>query len=248
MGVADDLSAEVLAAVLPERPIRIYPALLSTEADAQAWARQGAPAGALVCANYQVSPRGRGGWEWKITPDGLAFSLVIRPVLKPEREGWLYSAATVGLADVLGSDAAIEWPDQVYQDEQVAAAVGIHTELGPSVILWSVVNVLIAEAGTARAETVASLVRAIESRIAEPADIVLREYLRRSRTIGRPVRARMIPLGPGGPEVKGKAVGSVMDGALLLETPKGNRVAVRPQHLGLLEDWTDQVPDDASAI
>ena len=41
----DDLAAETLAAALPGRPLRSYPALLSTHADALAWARAGGPAG-----------------------------------------------------------------------------------------------------------------------------------------------------------------------------------------------------------
>ena len=61
MALGDDLSAEALAAVLPGRPIRAYPALLSTEADALAWARAGAPSGALVAAAYQAAPRCRAG-------------------------------------------------------------------------------------------------------------------------------------------------------------------------------------------
>lgn len=183
-----------------------------------------------------------------MTPgESLGFSLVIRPLLKPEREGWLYTAATVGLSDVIGAGAAIEWPDQIYRDHDLAAAVGIHAELGPSAVLWAVVNVLITKADPPRAPVLAAAIEAIEHRMDETTDIVLRDYLDRVRTIGRAVRARMIPLGPGGPEVRGRAVGSLMDGALLLETPKGNRVAVRPQNLGLLEEWKeDQDPDAAS--
>lgn len=56
------------------------------------------------------------------------------------------------------------------------------------------------------------------------------------------MRARLIPLGPGGPQVTGEAVDSVEDGALVVKTEKGNRVAVRPQHLGILEDPEDPAP------
>ena len=61
MGLDDDLAADALAADLPGRPLRSYPALLSTEADALAWARAGGPGGAVVVAGYQASPRGRAG-------------------------------------------------------------------------------------------------------------------------------------------------------------------------------------------
>jgi len=242
--VADDLTVDALATVLPGRPIRSYPAMLSTEADALAWARQGAPAGALVVADYQASPRGRAGFEWTVTPgETLAFSIVVRPALPPEREGWLYSAATVSLADVVDNGATIEWPDGVYRGGELAAAVGAQVEMGPAVVDWAVLSVLVVAPGYPRTQMVSRVVHAIEARLAETPATVLADYLPRSQTIGRTVRARMIPLGPGGPEVKGKAVGSLMDGALLMETPKGSRIAIRPQNLGLLEDWSpDQDP------
>lgn len=244
MELGDDLSLDALAELLPEREIRSYPALLSTEADAQAWARQGAPAGAIVVADYQASPRGRAGFEWKVSPGvTLAFSLVVRPTMKPEREGWLYTAAISGIADVVHPLAAIEWPDRVYFEDEPAGSVGVHAELGPNVVLWAVINVLIPHAEHPRGPLLARLVQAIESRLAAPTDEVLRDYLPRLRTIGRGVRARMIPMGPAGPQVSGKAVGSLMDGALLIETPRANRVAVRPQNLGILEEWSDEDED-----
>lgn len=250
MELGDDLSLEALASLLPERQIRSYPALLSTEADAQAWARQGAPAGAVVVADYQASPRGRAGFEWKVTPGvTLAFSLVVRPTMKAEREGWLYTAATSGIADVVHPAAAIGWPDRVYLEDEVVGNVGVHAELGPNVVLWAIINVLIPKPQQPRGPLLERLIHAVESRLAAPTDEVLRDYLPRLRTIGYGVRARMIPMGPAGPQVAGKAVGSLMDGALLIETPKGNRVAVRPQNLGILDEWRedDQDPDEATS-
>ncbi|MDP9069479.1 MAG: hypothetical protein M3N53_14215 [Actinomycetota bacterium] len=246
MELNEDLSLAALAPVLPGREIRSYRALLSTEADALAWARQGASAGALVVADYQASPRGRAGFEWTVTPGNtLAFSLVVRPTMKHEREGWLYTAATTALGDVIGEAATIEWPDRVYLDDELAGSVGVHAELGPAVVLWAVVNVLIPHAEPPRGPLLARLVEAIEGRIAAPTDEVLRDYLPRLQTVGRGVRARMIPMGPAGPQVTGTAVGSLMDGALLLETPRGNKVAIRPQNLGILEEWNGNDQDAA---
>lgn len=244
MELADDLSLEALSRLMPERQIRSYPALLSTEADAQAWARQGAPSGAVVVADYQASPRGRAGMEWKVSPgETLAFSLVMRPTMKPESEGWLYTVATSGIADVLNPLATIDWPDRVHVEDELTGSVGVHAELGPSVILWAVINVLIPHPEQPRGPLLARLVRAIESRLASLPGDVLGDYLPRLRTIGSGVRARMIPMGPAGPQVTGRAVGSVMDGALLIETPKGNRVAVRPQNLGILDGWSEDDQD-----
>ena len=82
MELAADLSEEALAEAMPGRPLRRYVALLSTESDALAWARSGAPEGAVVVAEHQSAPRGRAGWPWNVPPGrNLGFSLVLRPQL-----------------------------------------------------------------------------------------------------------------------------------------------------------------------
>lgn len=244
----DDLSAAALAAELPGRPVRGYPALLSTEATASAWARAGAPEGALVVADYQASPRGRAGWPWQVRPgEGLGFSLVLRPQLPAEREGWLYTVATCGLADVLGADAAIAWPDEVRAgpDGGRLAGVGVHVQLGPAGTEWAVVTVLVDEAWPPRARQLAAVVAAIESRYMNP-DTVLEDHRARCSTMGRVVRARLVPLGPAGPQVSGRGVDVLADGALVLLTAKGNRVAVRPQNLGVLEETSSPASESGS--
>jgi BirA family biotin operon repressor/biotin-[acetyl-CoA-carboxylase] ligase len=237
LDLASDLSALALMAALPERPIRTYPALLSTEADALAWVRAGAPEGALVVADYQVAARGRGGLPWEVRPGlDLSFSLVLRPRLAPEREGWLYTVATSALADVLGEESTIEWPDEVRREGDRIAAVGVQAELGPEVDNWAVVTFLVPDHPSARAGLLAELVEAIEARYGSPSSEVLSDYVPRCETVGRMVRARLIPLGPNGQEVTGRAVSSLKDGALVIETPEDRRMIVRPQALGLLEE------------
>ncbi|MDQ3733446.1 MAG: hypothetical protein M3400_05495 [Actinomycetota bacterium] len=232
-----DLDDEALFAALPGRPVRSYPALLSTESDAMAWARAGAAAGSVVVADYQASPRGRAGLMWQVSPGkGLGFSMVLRPDLPPEREGWCYLVASVALSDVVGgAHTALRWPDGV--EELTGAAVadlGLHVTLGPARTEWVTVTVLVADAEPPRAMLLAELVAAIEQRLEQPAQTVLDDYRSRSATIGTAVRARLIPLGPGGPEVSGQAVDVLDDGALVILTERGHRVAVRPQNLGLL--------------
>lgn len=237
MDLGEDLSSNVLSETLPGRPVRTYSAILSTSADALAWARAGAPEGAVVVADYQASPRGRAGIPWEVRPgEGLGFSLVLRPQLPPEREGWLYTVATSGIADVIGPEARIRWPDEILLGGGRAAAVGIHVELGPQITDWAVMTALVPEARPVRGPLLARLVEAIEDRYHGGAEAVLEDYLPRCETLGRRVRARLIPLGPSGPQVVGVAVNCLDDGALVLETDRGSRVAVRPQNLGLLEE------------
>jgi BirA family biotin operon repressor/biotin-[acetyl-CoA-carboxylase] ligase len=237
MELAGDLSAEALADLLRDRPIRAYPAILSTHADALAWARAGAPEGALVVAEYQASPRGRGGLEWNVPQErSLAFSLILRPRLPAPREGWLYIPSACGIADAVGADAVTIWPDEVMRSGRRAGAVAIQAEVGPVLTEWAVVSVLAEDVEPPRAPVLARALEAIEARYRSPNVPVLADYLRRCATIGRRVRARLIPMGPAGPIVIGKAVNVLTDGALVVERDDGARVSVRPQNLGLLED------------
>lgn len=234
-----DLQVETLRPVLGERAVRSYPALLSTEAAAMAWAREGAPSGAVVVADYQASPRGRGGLPWTARPgSGLGFTLLSRPDLAPEREGWPYVSALLGLNDVVGtSTSTLLWPDEVHEaDGSVLARLGVYVELGPSRTEWLTSTVLVEDAAPPRGPVLAALLDALEARLAAPAEQVLEAYRERCATLGQQRRARLIPMGPGGPEVTGEAVDVLDDGALVLLTARGNRVAVPPQNLGLLEE------------
>ena len=243
-----DLDAEHVAAALGDRPVRTYPALLGTEPVAMAWAREGVESGAVVVADYQASARGRGGWPWTVRAGhGLGFTLLVRPDLEPEREGWPYVPSLLALHDVVGGpDALLVWPDAVRSaDGSVLARLGVYVELGPSRTEWATVTVLVEDAEPPRAPLLARLVAAVEQRLAQPAEQVLAEYLPRCATLGQEKWARLIPLGPGGPSVTGEAVDVLADGALVLRTARGSRVAVPPQNLGVLDD--PEGPVDAPA-
>lgn len=237
MEVGEDLSAEALREVCGERPVRVFPALVSTGAEALAWARRGAPDGAVVVADYQAAPRGRAGREWESRPgEGLGFSLVLRGGHPVPDDGWLYAVGALGVAEVLGSDAAIEWPDEVWIEGRRVAMVDVHCEIGPSGSGWAVLNLLLEEAGPPRAGLLERTVAAIEARWKDGPDDVLKGYRHRCRTLGRDVEAMLLPPGPNAPRIAGRAVDVLPDGALAIETERGNRVGVRAGHLGALED------------
>lgn len=242
MELGGDLDPSVLAPLLPARSVRSYPAVLSTEADALAWARAGAHSGSVVVADYQASPRGRGGLPWETTQGvGLGFSVVLRPELSNARQGWLYTVVAVALSDVIAGDEedVLEWPDQLVVAGTRAAAFGVVTDVDPAGVRWAVVNVLIEEAATPRGALLARVVETIEHRLAEDEATVLDDHRRRCATLGETVRARLIPMGPAGVQVEGIAVDVLADGALLIETERASRVAVLPHHLGMLEDPAD---------
>lgn len=241
--MSDDLSAEALAAALPARPARAYPALLSTDADAVAWARSGAPAGAIVVADYQAAARGRGGLPWTCRPGrDLGFSLVLRPELSADDEGWLFVAAALAVLDVAGGDTTVEWPDRVVRHGQPIADVAGHAGLGAEGVAWVVVNVMMYDVEPPRAAALARVVAAVE-RLQHPEAEALARFRERCATIGQQVVAHLIPTWPDGVQIAGTAISVLEDGALVVEQPDGRRIAVRPQHLARLE--TDDAPPAA---
>lgn len=235
-----DLGPAEVEGALRGRPVRTYPALLSTEPVAMAWARDAGPSGAVVVADYQASPRGRAGLPWTVQLGrGLGFTLIHRDDdLALEREGWPYIAALLGLHDAIGTaDDGLVWPDQLSSAERrPIARLGVHVEPGPGRMEWATITVLVEDAPSPRSSLLARVIEAIETRLAEPAQTVLDGYRPRCVTLGRSVRARMLPLGPDGPEVSGDAVDVLADGALVLLTARGNRVAIPPHNLGLLDE------------
>ena len=236
--MTDDLGNDAVTTAMPARDVRCFPAMLSTEAEALSWARAGAKSGSLVVADYQASARGRSGWPWEIEAGrGIGFSVVLRPAITNAREGWGYVAASMALADIVADNATVEWPDTIEQlHKNPAAAVGIQVDPGVELVNWVVVTVLVNEASAPRAALLADCVKSIEHRMAQDPQIVLAHYRERCTTLGRRVRARLIPMSPGGPAIEGDAVDVLDDGALVLLTPRGNRVAIPPQNLGLLEE------------
>src|SRR5215211_6632117 len=207
-------------------------------------ARMGAPAGAVVVADYQASPRGRGGRPWQVMPGvGLAFSLILRPQLAPARDGWLYVVALCAIADVLGPDARFEWPDEARVGEQRAASVGVQADLGPPGPPWAVVSVIVDGARPPRAPLLGRVVEAIEARDRSPAAALLNDYSARCATLGRAVRARLLPLGPAGGEGGGRerpSPGSGTDPGGSRRRPRGGCGSPRPP--GRFSRTRDRLP------
>ncbi len=133
--VPDALTAEV---VLPRlttawlgRAWRHHDSVGSTNDEAAAWARAGAPAGAVVVADEQTRGRGRLGRRWHSPPgESLYFSVVLRPPLPPHRVPPLTLAAGVAVAEALVAfelSPELKWPNDVLLDGKKVA--GVLTEM-----------------------------------------------------------------------------------------------------------------------
>jgi BirA family biotin operon repressor/biotin-[acetyl-CoA-carboxylase] ligase len=91
----------------------------STNADALALARDGAPEGVVVVADHQTAGRGRRSRTWVAPPEG---SLLVTVLLRPPAPvaGAVSMAAAAALAEavqqVAGVTAALKWPNDLVVD------------------------------------------------------------------------------------------------------------------------------------
>lgn len=111
----------------------------STNDDALAAAKSGAPHGALFGAESQARGRGRRGNEWLSPPGaGLWFSLVLRPELRPDITPALALCAGLAVRDALAKrvDASVlvKWPNDVLAEQRKLAGVLVESQVsGPKV-------------------------------------------------------------------------------------------------------------------
>lgn len=218
-------------AISPERPLRAFPALLSTEAEAQAWAREDAPDGALVVADYQASPRGRGGMEWDVPARGACFSLVFRRRLLAHETGRLHLAATAALSEDRGR---IRWPDTVIDNGDTVSAVSVYATEDGLHVAWGIITILISDVRGEPGRAIIDAVGRIDTNLSTPPDALAELCTSRSEVIGRRVTAHLLPMGPAGRRITGVATGIDRNGSLEVTTETG-ALALRPQDVGEME-------------
>jgi BirA family transcriptional regulator, biotin operon repressor / biotin---[acetyl-CoA-carboxylase] ligase len=209
----------------------------STNDRARELAQRGAPHGTLVTASAQTAGRGRQGRTWTAPPGrALLCSLVIRD---PAR--LLPLAAGVAVADVVGPEAMIKWPNDVLLGGRKVA--GILVEGRPQerwAVLGIGVNVALREddfpaelRGRATTlgldpdavePTLSSLLASLERWVDAHAAEVLTAVRPRDALLGRRVRWA---------DGEGEGAGIDGDGRLVVNTANG-RVALDSGEVHLL--------------
>jgi BirA family biotin operon repressor/biotin-[acetyl-CoA-carboxylase] ligase len=210
----------------------------STNDEARRLAADGAPHGTTVTATVQTAGRGRQGRAW-VAPAGqaLTVSVVLRDLRHP---ALLPLAVAVAVAETVGSDARIKWPNDVVfvaEDGALRKVAGILCEGRPAEG-WAVagigLNVALELADVpgevaARAATMGRTPEDVEpvlgevlARLADaldqhPADL-LRAWSARDVLVGSEVAWER----PGGGEPgSGTADGVDAQGRLVVRTPAG---------------------------
>lgn len=97
--------------------LRTVEATGSTNDDAIAWGRSGAPHGSAIAARRQTTGRGRRGHTWISPKGGLYLSIILRPEADPQSFLALPAAAALGVLEGLCSlDAEgilLKWPNDI---------------------------------------------------------------------------------------------------------------------------------------
>jgi BirA family biotin operon repressor/biotin-[acetyl-CoA-carboxylase] ligase len=129
---ADDLVARLGKTKIIGRDIRVFQETTSTNDVVEKLARDGVKEGVVVFAESQTKGRGRLGRKW-ISPagQGLWFSILLRPDLRPQEATQLTVAAATALWRAIqaetGLSAEIKWPNDIlFRRKKVA---GILTEM-----------------------------------------------------------------------------------------------------------------------
>lgn len=116
----------------------------STNDDARAAARAGAPEGAVFLASSQTAGRGRLGREWVSPPGGVYLSVVLRPRVAPAEVSSLTLAVALGVAmglERLGIQPKLKWPNDLMLGGGKLAGLLHEMSVESDVVEWVVAGV-----------------------------------------------------------------------------------------------------------
>jgi BirA family transcriptional regulator, biotin operon repressor / biotin---[acetyl-CoA-carboxylase] ligase len=224
------------------RPHLHFRSIGSTNERARELAGRGAPHGTLVTASAQTAGRGRQGRKW-VAPPGRALLL---SVIVRDPEPLLSLRAGLAVADIAGGSARVKWPNDVLVDGRKVAGVLVE---GRPAERWAVVGIGVNAAvdvasmpvelreragtlGLAPADlpaALASLLSALEGRLAASDSVVLDALRSRDALLGQAVRWS------GG---LGKGAGIAPDGSLRVDLGGGSQVLLDAGEVHLVPSGT----------
>jgi len=115
----------------------------STNDDARALARSGAPEGTVVVAARQREGRGRLGRTWASPEGGAYVSAILRPPIAPAQAGPLALVVSIGIARGLmglGLDPRLKWPNDVWLGGHKLAGVLLEMMAEGDRVDWVVIG------------------------------------------------------------------------------------------------------------
>ena len=216
----------------------------STQDEARAAARRGAPGRSVFVADHQRAGRGRQGRTWLAAPGtGLLLSVLFREPTLQARPGRWTSVASVALAEAIeqlapGLKAAIKWPNDVMLGDRKVAGILAETSFDGRT-LQAIVGIGVNVTATAedlagfvgatslwlasrrridRADLLLALIEGLDRWLAQPHHVLHETW--QSRLWGRGQRLRLRDLG--NEETDVVVLGADADGALLVRLRDGS--------------------------
>ncbi|HJQ71096.1 MAG TPA: biotin--[acetyl-CoA-carboxylase] ligase [Blastocatellia bacterium] len=123
-----------------------FDSLPSTNDLAREMAAEGAGEGVSVLARAQTAGRGRQGRQWSSpADDGLYFSVILRPEMKPAAATVITFAAAIAVAETLASDfdlaVDIKWPNDVMAGGRKISGILVETAVEGDRLLYAVLGI-----------------------------------------------------------------------------------------------------------
>ena len=144
------------------RPLSWQAETQSTNDDALAAAKNGAPHGAVFGAETQTRGRGRRGSEWVSTPGaGLWFSLLLRPDLSAELAPGLALCAGLAVREAVAArvtaHVAVKWPNDVFAGGRKVAGILVESQVSGATLGSVVIGIGINVTQTAFPDPLSSI-------------------------------------------------------------------------------------------
>jgi BirA family biotin operon repressor/biotin-[acetyl-CoA-carboxylase] ligase len=135
-----------LAATIFAGNLHFAPVTDSTNSDALAAARKGAPHGSVYLADEQLAGRGRGDHAWhSAAGEGLYVSVLLRPKMPPVRLPLLPLAAGLAAAQAVRESAGLtvdlRWPNDLLIGERKAAGILVEAKTSGGAVDFAVVGI-----------------------------------------------------------------------------------------------------------
>ncbi len=216
---AERFSAQMAAEGLPDP--RVLAETGSTNDDAMALGRAGAPEGTVVLAAAQSGGRGRLGRAWATVPGALAMSIVLRPKEAVTRWPLRLLGGAVDLATAWGPAWHVKWPnDVVAADGRKVSGLLAEADTAAGVLVVGVgVNVGrppdLPTAASLGRDDLGAVAWDVARAFLRPQPDALARFTKRMLGMGRRVTVG---------DWAGTVVGLADDGGLRLETDTGPRV------------------------
>lgn len=139
------LDAKLAGTIYPGK-LHFAPVTGSTNSDAMAAARIGAPHGSVFFADEQTAGRGRGDHSWQSAAgEGLYVSVVLRPELSPAYLPLAPLAAGLAAAEAIGAatglDVDLRWPNDLLLGPRKTGGILVEAQSESNAVAFVVVGI-----------------------------------------------------------------------------------------------------------